>query len=285
LTVNETYSHAPVAPLASTLMSSSRLPAETVDTIIDHLHADKQSLLACGLTCKQWLPSSRCHLFSDIILNQQRVGSFLEILESASTDIALMVRRLVLHDFAEMDWRGGEPIELSAMYKRMQHVFTLLHRVKQLRLSKSYSRVVTAGMVSALNSVRELEMVNMRFAEEEHAFEFIYAFPLLQSLSIVESNWTYSPSRSSRYNTVRPGQPSFSLRSLSLGMDALSGIAQWLLGLDPLPAIHALGLDAYEFVETPQNVVALLHSVSSSIRKLEIKFWTYYPDDWADSMC
>jgi hypothetical protein len=260
-------------------MPISKLPTETVDAIIDHLRTDKCSLSACSLTCKQWLPSSQCRLFSDIKVTQRRIRSFLEL--PASTNIALMVRRLVLDDFVEEKWRDGECIELSAPYKMIQHFLSLL-RVEHLQLSNSTSRVITVEMVSALSSVRELEMTNMFFASEEHLFEFIYAFPLLRSLSIVNSDWPYDSSRSSGYNT-RPGQPSFSLHSLRVSMGVLLVIAQWLLGLDPVPPIHTL-LCAYTSIGFG-NVAALLHSVSPSIHTLEIGSWSYSSGDWSDSTC
>ncbi|ESK88748.1 hypothetical protein Moror_1265 [Moniliophthora roreri MCA 2997] len=49
--------------------SSSTLPQELVDQIIDHLHNDVQSLRSCSTVCRAWLPSSRLHLFSKIRLD------------------------------------------------------------------------------------------------------------------------------------------------------------------------------------------------------------------------
>ena len=43
---------------------SPRLPPELVDTIIDHLYDDKESLQACTLVCKEWVASSSLHLFA-----------------------------------------------------------------------------------------------------------------------------------------------------------------------------------------------------------------------------
>ena len=39
------------------------IPPELTDTIIDFLHDDVQSLLACALVSHSWLPCSRLHLF------------------------------------------------------------------------------------------------------------------------------------------------------------------------------------------------------------------------------
>ncbi|KAI0074712.1 hypothetical protein K474DRAFT_1566573, partial [Panus rudis PR-1116 ss-1] len=39
------------------------IPPEIVDTIIDHLYDDRDSLRACSLVCKTWLDPARHHLF------------------------------------------------------------------------------------------------------------------------------------------------------------------------------------------------------------------------------
>lgn len=44
------------------------LSPETIDTIIDFLHDDKQALMNCGLVCWEWYPSSRYHLFETLNL-------------------------------------------------------------------------------------------------------------------------------------------------------------------------------------------------------------------------
>jgi len=69
------------------------LAPETIEAIIHHLHNDRRSLSACSLTCKQRHPRRRYLLFSDVHVN---VEAFRELLEEASSDIALLVQRLVL---------------------------------------------------------------------------------------------------------------------------------------------------------------------------------------------
>ncbi|RDX42334.1 hypothetical protein OH76DRAFT_1304001, partial [Lentinus brumalis] len=39
------------------------LPGEVTDNIIDHLHADTETLRATALVSRSWLPSSQHHLF------------------------------------------------------------------------------------------------------------------------------------------------------------------------------------------------------------------------------
>ncbi|KAJ7257821.1 hypothetical protein C8J57DRAFT_987218, partial [Mycena rebaudengoi] len=54
------------------------LPGELVDSIIDFACFDSQTLAACGLVAKQWLPSSRFHLFSSIHLRRDRIRDTVE---------------------------------------------------------------------------------------------------------------------------------------------------------------------------------------------------------------
>ncbi|KAJ7115411.1 hypothetical protein C8R44DRAFT_709797, partial [Mycena epipterygia] len=45
---------------------AQRLPPELTDYIIDFLWESQPDLRACCLVCREWLPSSRRHLFASI---------------------------------------------------------------------------------------------------------------------------------------------------------------------------------------------------------------------------
>jgi hypothetical protein len=47
-------------------MSNPRLPAETLDHIVDHLHDTRDALRNCCLVSKPWVPRARKHLFAEI---------------------------------------------------------------------------------------------------------------------------------------------------------------------------------------------------------------------------
>ena len=51
-----------------TTTSTSHLPQELVDHIIDHLHDDRPALSNCARVCRGWLPTSRHHFFAKISL-------------------------------------------------------------------------------------------------------------------------------------------------------------------------------------------------------------------------
>lgn len=50
-------------------MALRTLAPETWDLIIDHLHNDNRALANCSLVCRQWLTSSRYHLFGTLYLS------------------------------------------------------------------------------------------------------------------------------------------------------------------------------------------------------------------------
>jgi hypothetical protein len=52
--------------LTKTTMSNPRLPAETLDRMVDYLHDTRDALRNCCLVSKSWVPRTRRHLFADI---------------------------------------------------------------------------------------------------------------------------------------------------------------------------------------------------------------------------
>jgi len=85
-----------------------------------------------------------------------------------------------------------------------------------------------------------------------------------------------------KYN-IRPGQPSFFVRTLGLDRAELSSITEWLLGLDPVPPVYTLCRTPHEH-DTPRNDVALLDSVGSSVCTLELKFRAHFRVGGVDRM-
>jgi hypothetical protein len=54
---------------AEITMSNSRLPAETLDHVVDHLPTTKDALRNCCLVSKLWVPRARKRLFANVALN------------------------------------------------------------------------------------------------------------------------------------------------------------------------------------------------------------------------
>lgn len=72
-----------------------QFPQELTDKVVDH-STDNKALKTCGLVCKAWLPRSRYHLFSRVILTAQNLTSFVDLIDSSSLPLLPFVRYLKL---------------------------------------------------------------------------------------------------------------------------------------------------------------------------------------------
>ena len=246
------------------------LSPELVDIIIDNLHNDKHTLSACCLTSKQWVASCRFHLFSKMTVTPNRIASLLHFLESHSPSITSLIRNLVVEDFSEWAFDDDGETRSSFPSDGLRRIFLLLRSVRHLHIYNCY-HVIDPNVFSILTNVRELVMEDISLTSLQHMLSFVYAFPILETLSIVgTSTWRDRSLPPSKYKT-RPGQPSFSLRKLDLHFDPnLSSISKWLLGLDPVPQIFSLSLYVVDYGS--HSSIALLRSIGPSVLTLELKF-------------
>ncbi|KAF8886735.1 hypothetical protein BD779DRAFT_604154 [Infundibulicybe gibba] len=96
-------------------MSPYVFPPEIIDTILDALHADPDTLKTCILVCKAWQPRCRHHLFQSACLNldrPDRVEPFLAELDAPHSFLAAHVRSLSLRGVPP---KGLEIHRLSAL--------------------------------------------------------------------------------------------------------------------------------------------------------------------------
>ena len=237
---------------------------EIMDLIIHHLHDDKLSLRACSITCKQWLPSSRYHLFSKMILSPFNVDKFRKLLETTSYDIASIPWHLTLSGFnGYICWHEG--IDIIAANEHLRSVSNRLHGVTFLRAERSEG--LDSEILSSWTKVRELEMVNMSVSGMDDAFELVHQIPGLHTLSMENISWDSSGMTGRDHTWAQ--RPSFALRTMRLEGAAFTDVVNWLLCLSPTPAVHALHCDSYDPVTSLSRDV-LLQSVGHSVHSLHL---------------
>jgi hypothetical protein len=242
-------------------MSTKFTPGEIIDLIIDHLHGDQDSLQACSITCKQWLPSSRYHLFSRVLLSPFNVDKFRKLLETAGYDIASIPFHLTLSEFnGYICWHEG--IDIAIANEDLRSVFNLIREVKFLRVVRSEG--LESEILSKLTGVRELEMVDMSVSGMDDAIRLVQEIPRLQMLSMENISW-----HSSVINMQWAQRPSFALRTMKLRGAAFTNMTEWLLRLNPMPAVHTLHCDSYDpMTSLSRNV--LLQSVGHTVHSLHL---------------
>ncbi|KAJ6605332.1 hypothetical protein DFH09DRAFT_1017893 [Mycena vulgaris] len=67
-----------------------RFPQELVDTIVDDASEDLYAMKTCGLICKSWLPRSRFHLFSRVVIDADNLPELINILDTSPLPYPLL---------------------------------------------------------------------------------------------------------------------------------------------------------------------------------------------------
>ena len=216
-------------------------------------------------------------------MTPHRIDSLLHFLESHPASNASLVRNLVVDNVSEwgLDHNPEDRTRSSFSTAKLRRIFLLLSSVGHLHIHSYH--VFNPNMLPVLTNVRELMMEDSRHTSLQHTLSFIYAFPMLETLSIVRATTWGDPSLlPSKYKT-RPGQPSFSLHRLDVIDAYLSSISKWLLGIDPVPPIFSLSL--YIVTGIPHDGIALLRSIGPSVLTLELKLWTHSASDGMYPIC
>ena len=247
-------------------MAAHHLPVELTDICIDQLHNDKRSLSACGLTCKAWLPASRYHLFSDVLLRPNDYTPFSELLEAPSSySVASVVRRLIFYNSSPIPRWPKQDIVRTHLHR----IITLLQGVRCIKLSNyQFEASRMDNLIAALSNfsnLQHLELDRIKFEAFEHPIDVIHALPTLKSISVHNLycfNNTYIPP-----DQIYKGKHQICFRHLDigcwLGRTAHPWIT-WIISQNPTPVVSSLRLTGLLV-----GVDILLETVGASIANLD----------------
>ena len=104
------------------------LPGEITDYIIDFLHCDINSLKACAIVCRTWLPSSRFHLFSTVVCRPDKPSRTIRDLlhwASTATHVALCAMTLLVQPLSAERYSaiGIDDLEVALMvFSNVRHL-------------------------------------------------------------------------------------------------------------------------------------------------------------------
>lgn len=245
------------------------LPPELVDTVVDFLHADKDSLLACSLTCKAWLPASQYHLFYEIALTPPELQTFLEYIDSSSSSIVTLIRRLVVH-------RSVSSImgllRVKFITPKTGHLTKHLQRLESLIISELHWNVLSAEVRQLLSSpqrIKYLELHRVNFGSIHQTVEFICSFPALKHLSI--RGWIMKPPFVQMSEPIVEApflsqssslQVHISYINLDMPGNILS-LIEWLGHQQPTPTVR---LDALRLAPMHDRATMTLPSIRNLVR-------------------
>ncbi|KZT07928.1 uncharacterized protein LAESUDRAFT_88701 [Laetiporus sulphureus 93-53] len=179
-------------------LPSPRLPTEICDHILDHLWNDRKTLKVCSLVTREWLPTTRKHLFSFVRIIDLRLVTFAEMIMHSEDALALCIRKLL------MVWGLNEEVPIPTSIPRM---LASLGRLEKLTLYVStwddcYFSTETITW-PVLPMVKALDLSIGTVKDVISLQRFICACPSLSSLMLwitsqSDGSHTHSPTVISR---------------------------------------------------------------------------------------
>jgi len=217
-------------------MSNPRLPAETLDHIVDLLHDAKSALRNCCLVSKSWIPRTRKHLFADIGFHTVRnLESWKETFPDPLTSPAHYAQSLSVScthavtpaDAEEGGWLRG--------FSRAVHLGLGSSASPPSRLRVSLTPLHKSSLIPYHGFSPAIRSLCMAFAFlSPETFDFIISFPLLEDLTVITygtlpDEGSGGPDRSSAV-TQPPNSPTLT-GSLELSRGGIKTLTRPLLSL------------------------------------------------------
>ncbi|KZT07930.1 uncharacterized protein LAESUDRAFT_724407 [Laetiporus sulphureus 93-53] len=164
-------------------LSSPCLPTEICDYILDHLWDDHETLKVCSRVTREWLPTTRKHLFSFVFIINLRVVTFAEMIMHSGDALAFCVRQLFLVWY--LGQRGINPVPKPTFVPRMLaslgRLEKLTLRVYMLDNCSSSAETITWPILPVVKTLRlRIDIVN----DVVRLQRFICACPSLSSLKL-----------------------------------------------------------------------------------------------------
>lgn len=185
---------------------SFSLPPEILDLIVDHLHDQPDTLRACCIVSKSWVPRTRTHLFAHVEFTRESpVGSWAEAFPDPFDSPAHHTRALTIQDHQSTTTTGAD----AGRWIRTFHNVLHLH-VNQHPLAPFH------GLSPTVKSLH-LKFGRARLSE---IFDLMCSFPLLEDFTLVVHGYEDDPDGWTAPSTSPRLTGSLELRSVA-GVDPI----------------------------------------------------------------
>ena len=239
--------------IGSAVRSSTRLPPEVIDIIIEYHRLDRRTIASCSLVSKKWRNSARCHLFSELTLSWKKdTWSLHEFVQSAPTLIPF-VRTLRLGYLPHAMWYGetlARAIPLLAYFKNLKSLslrhFTCLVPNTQFNFTDHL----------ATNSIVRLELINFAPTPLSQLCQLISSFPDLRTLVLHSMTrhqhgyeWEGGDDQLQKLHLSR------NLRALELLLPPVNHLLRWVLSQEEKPALRSVYLNYTSVPSQDQHIM------------------------------
>lgn len=248
---------------------SNLTPPEIVDQILDHLHADRTALETCALVCKDWLPTSRFHIFRSLRLHSNNIDAFFAITSSPNCTLLGHVQHLELIEgrgrFAyEKKWLNRGLPFLKAFYP--ESVKSLMIEELDWDGLSMESREV---LLSTFSKLQTLSIYYSRFATFGQLANLLCKSPKLAELHLyaVRCMEGTAPPVS-----LLQQCPLSALCKLEVHTGPVSPLLPWLLTSDPVPQLSDVDFGCVVDEDDIRVTKAFLEALGSSVEHLKFCF-------------
>ncbi|KDQ55260.1 hypothetical protein JAAARDRAFT_196108 [Jaapia argillacea MUCL 33604] len=248
------------------------LPQELIDIIIDNLDDDLEALRACSLTCRDWLPFSRKHLFDTLALENLDFCQ-LPVFILSNPLLAQNVRNLrltSLHTHSHF-----HDVRLICLIPYLKNITRLrLDGTVWNELSQDTKRVIC----TEFPSVRALALFDCQFSSLEELPALVNAYPLLQELWVeyVELGvWRSDDPEDS--GNPREALPTGSVENRESSLTSLTVDTSYFPGFSTIFSqqfefVNLVQLDCAVWEVDIEPLQLFFQSVSTALRELKIHF-------------
>jgi len=167
-----------------------RFPPELKDRIIDYLQENRTALATCSLVSKDWVPSSRFHLFNRIALRPDNVQRLVELLDSPYSTVSQHTRRVHVSLKGNDD---GEDIHTLACFAPCLPEFDIVGFYMTDFLWRPICDQHSENLSRSFSQITQLFLTSVSFLSISHVIEFITSFSSLKLFCIANSTLDPGP--------------------------------------------------------------------------------------------
>jgi hypothetical protein len=261
------------------------LPQELLHAIIDNLLDDRDSLLACSLVAKPFVPATRYHLFAKMTVRLDHLGELGELRTATHSTVFRSIGHLTIaiderisnnEDVVQAYAEEVDKFDFSGMQHLGLSYDTFKYRTTKDKRRVGYLHAETLGQVifrSVSTRVTHLAIGEVTFDTLFTMQSLICAFT---SLAILELGY-FKCTEGNIIDYIHPLIPEITL-SPSLGMFSMENTPQesnqpdllnWILAHNPVPLVHTASFESVQQLSRPL-VSQYLRAAGPSIRHLTL---------------
>lgn len=152
--------------------STSKVPPEILDYIVDHLHNDSEALVSCSLVSRQFLPSAHRHLFSTFTyLARRHDNNFIFLIQFIKSHETLHIKHniqnLVLDGDYTSDVNGMIVVRPTPLFaSQFREILDFLSSLQNVTLKGIQPFQDDALSTGLLRSLRTLRLENLHHFQD-----------------------------------------------------------------------------------------------------------------------